>query len=326
MDRGSERKSEWMTKWVKRLALHCEFIASERITRPTVKRREESDSLPCARLACKEMDGGDKEKTGCDRTEGWAVLVPTCLRMLCGGSWSRHGTSGATPHVQCKSVRPWVTQTRGGGRCGIGHVAGWGGGMSVPGWHGQGGGRAREPRSTTRGGRGTCPCQGGTDKAWLGAGGAAQGAGLSRPGWLGLGASVRWMTGVGTHVARRDIHGAKNGISPHRPPKLPIPSSKVSNMAKTPRTVATKPPKFLRKKNRVLQKYTCVLCQQGIEETLQRFLAMPLCSGMLGSALSRPIGLSAMDALQYIKDYLNLPFALEIIILACWSLWITRKQ
>lgn len=73
---------------------------------------------------------------------------------------------------------------------------------------------------------------------------------------------------------------------------------------------------------------TCVLCGKGIEETLFHLF--------LGCSFSQncwnyicPTGLqnlSIHEAIMDFKDRLQQPFCMEIIILASWSIWITRNK
>jgi hypothetical protein len=53
-------------------------------------------------------------------------------------------------------------------------------------------------------------------------------------------------------------------------------------------------------------------------------LGMPIYCKMLGLHISS--GLTVLESISNIKDNLNLPFSMEIIVLAAWSIWILRNE
>jgi hypothetical protein len=85
---------------------------------------------------------------------------------------------------------------------------------------------------------------------------------------------------------------------------------------------------LLGRKKMVLQSYNCATLECNREETLQHlFLTCPFaeeCWNFISP--SRQRNLSVNEALQDLKCSLNLPFSMDIIILASWALWMTRNN
>jgi hypothetical protein len=84
---------------------------------------------------------------------------------------------------------------------------------------------------------------------------------------------------------------------------------------------------LLRKKNMHLDSYVCELCISPREESLRHlFYKCPFaknCWSYIG--VSVPTWLKPERATKRIKRSLNLPFAMEIIILMSWSIWTKRN-
>jgi hypothetical protein len=85
---------------------------------------------------------------------------------------------------------------------------------------------------------------------------------------------------------------------------------------------------LLKRKNCHLPSFNCATLQCNQEETLAHlFWSCPfaqLCWAMIcPQALNQH---SVLEAFYEIKDHLSLPFAVEIIILAAWAIWIIRNR
>ena len=85
---------------------------------------------------------------------------------------------------------------------------------------------------------------------------------------------------------------------------------------------------MLRRKTFYLENYNCATLNCDQEETLQRlFWTCPFaiqCWNFI--CPTRRINLSSLDHIQDIRDKLQLAFAMDIIIIAAWSIWITRNN
>jgi hypothetical protein len=55
-------------------------------------------------------------------------------------------------------------------------------------------------------------------------------------------------------------------------------------------------------------------------------LEMSICRKLLGYCVSRKNKQSLSDGIANIKENLNLPFAMDVILLASWSIWIVIKN
>lgn len=86
--------------------------------------------------------------------------------------------------------------------------------------------------------------------------------------------------------------------------------------------------KLLRRKSFHLESYNCAIqnCQQ--EETLfHLFLGCPFAERCWTAvAPNRDIPTNMFDVIQDMKQKLNVPFFMEITILATWAIWITRNN
>jgi hypothetical protein len=85
---------------------------------------------------------------------------------------------------------------------------------------------------------------------------------------------------------------------------------------------------LLKRKNFHLQNYKCDFTDCEVEETLEHlFLTCPFairCWDHLCPQRNRNLGIE--DAINDIKNKLQLPFAMDIIVLATWSIWIVRNN
>nr|TKW27614.1 hypothetical protein SEVIR_3G268400v2 [Setaria viridis] len=78
----------------------------------------------------------------------------------------------------------------------------------------------------------------------------------------------------------------------------------------------------------VLPSYNCVLCQQGVEETLfHLLLECPFAQecwihlSLFPNTQDEPYTI-----LQSFRDQLHVPFFMEVIILMCWIIWMGRND
>ena len=85
---------------------------------------------------------------------------------------------------------------------------------------------------------------------------------------------------------------------------------------------------ILRRKNMFLQSYNCVLCNELVEETVEHlFLHCEFakeCWSIIG--LTIPLGQESFQILDSFRRQLNVQFFMEIIILLCWSIWMSRNN
>jgi hypothetical protein len=84
---------------------------------------------------------------------------------------------------------------------------------------------------------------------------------------------------------------------------------------------------ILRRKNKELPSYDCVLCNLQTEETLEHlFLLCPFavdCWHLLQLIVPQ---VNPFDILSSFRNHLNVVFFMDIIILMCWSIWMTRND
>ena len=80
---------------------------------------------------------------------------------------------------------------------------------------------------------------------------------------------------------------------------------------------------ILRKKNRILDDYNCVLCQQGLEETLEHlFISCPFsiqCWQALGISWDPSLALTEM--IMQARNQFGLAIFREVAIVAAWCIW-----
>jgi hypothetical protein len=85
---------------------------------------------------------------------------------------------------------------------------------------------------------------------------------------------------------------------------------------------------MLRRKRMHLENYNCVLCQQHNEETLMHLLFYcPFaknCWGTLNFVYAD--NMSVIQIFEAWRALVNVPFALDIFILTCWSIWKMRND
>lgn len=85
---------------------------------------------------------------------------------------------------------------------------------------------------------------------------------------------------------------------------------------------------MLRRKRMHLDDYNCVLCQQLTEETIMHLLFYcpfaVACWDSLNFGFADNLPVPQIFAAW--RVFLNAPFALDIFILACWSIWMMRND
>jgi hypothetical protein len=85
---------------------------------------------------------------------------------------------------------------------------------------------------------------------------------------------------------------------------------------------------ILKRKHMFLQSYNCVLCNALLEETVEHlFLHCDFakeCWSIIGLAI--PFGYEPFQIFDYFRRQLNVQFFMEIIILLCWSIWMSRNN
>ena len=85
---------------------------------------------------------------------------------------------------------------------------------------------------------------------------------------------------------------------------------------------------LLGRKGMVLQSHDCVLCHQNSSETLGHlFLTCPFATQFWASlGLMVPVFQEHTEVVVSFRHQLNVPFFMEIIILGCWSIWMSRND
>jgi hypothetical protein len=85
---------------------------------------------------------------------------------------------------------------------------------------------------------------------------------------------------------------------------------------------------LLRRKNFVLQSYQCVFQCCNEEETLVHlFWACPFAKNCWDFICPRrDRSLSILEALEDVRFKMKLPFAMEVLILSAWGIWIVRNN
>ena len=85
---------------------------------------------------------------------------------------------------------------------------------------------------------------------------------------------------------------------------------------------------LLRRKNCPLEDYTCILCDQGREETSQHlFWNCPFAQQCWKLICPHHSPLtSTSQAVLHLKAKINQSFSMEIIVLTTWAIWITRNN
>ena len=77
-----------------------------------------------------------------------------------------------------------------------------------------------------------------------------------------------------------------------------------------------------------LSTFYCAICNNGIEETLHHLffqisLALDCCTLLQVQSLTSG---SVFDIIESLKFQLNSPIFMSLIILLCWTIWITRND
>lgn len=77
-----------------------------------------------------------------------------------------------------------------------------------------------------------------------------------------------------------------------------------------------------------LESYACALCDENKEGTnMHLFWDCPFALACWDSIIpNRNIGISDIDEVILARDALHYGFALDIIILGCWSIWSIRNE
>ena len=76
-----------------------------------------------------------------------------------------------------------------------------------------------------------------------------------------------------------------------------------------------------------LPSYDCVCCHLGMEETLSHlFFDCPFALACCARLNILIMGNSSVQILEAMKDQINLPFSMDIIIIFCWNLWMQRND
>jgi hypothetical protein len=85
---------------------------------------------------------------------------------------------------------------------------------------------------------------------------------------------------------------------------------------------------LLGRKGMILQSHDCVLCDQNSRETLDHlFLTCPLATQFWASLrLMVPAFHIHTEVIASFRRQLNTPFFMEVIILRCWGIWMTRND
>jgi hypothetical protein len=85
---------------------------------------------------------------------------------------------------------------------------------------------------------------------------------------------------------------------------------------------------LLRRRNMELESFNCVLCQGQEEESLHHlFIGCPFAAACWESIMLRiDQELSPVENLEWLRAQINQAFFMEIIILFCWAIWMTRNN
>ena len=85
---------------------------------------------------------------------------------------------------------------------------------------------------------------------------------------------------------------------------------------------------FLKRKSMSLPSYSCALCTSNTEETMEHlFLHCPFaeaCWGLIGVHI--PYGADIFSTIDSFKAQLHTLVFMNIVILLCWSIWISRND
>ena len=85
---------------------------------------------------------------------------------------------------------------------------------------------------------------------------------------------------------------------------------------------------LLERKGMILQSHDCVLCNQNSRETLEHlFLVCPFATQFSASLeLTVPMFQDHIEVVASFRRQLNIPFFMEVIILGCWGIWMSRND
>jgi hypothetical protein len=84
---------------------------------------------------------------------------------------------------------------------------------------------------------------------------------------------------------------------------------------------------LLRRRNMVLDDYTCAVCKSGSMETLNHLFLQCNFAAQCWATLNlvRNVESDPFNILETFKTRLHVPFFMEIIILMRWSIWMARN-
>ena len=84
---------------------------------------------------------------------------------------------------------------------------------------------------------------------------------------------------------------------------------------------------LLRRRNMILPSYDCVCCNLGIDESLTHlFFSCPFAQACWIRLNIVLVELDPVLAMEEIRDQINLPFFMDIMIVFYWSLWMQRND
>ena len=85
---------------------------------------------------------------------------------------------------------------------------------------------------------------------------------------------------------------------------------------------------LLERKGMILQSHDCVLCNQNSRETLEHlFLVCPFATQFSAFLeLTVPMFQDHIEVVASFRRQLNIPFFMEVIILGCWGIWMSRND
>ena len=84
---------------------------------------------------------------------------------------------------------------------------------------------------------------------------------------------------------------------------------------------------LLKRKNMALPSYFCVCCNLSVEESISHLFLHCMFARSCWSSIGLNIGQSdPFTTLKQLRNQLNVPFFMEVIILMCWGIWMQRND
>lgn len=83
---------------------------------------------------------------------------------------------------------------------------------------------------------------------------------------------------------------------------------------------------LLRRRNMDIEVYTCVLCDEQVEETVEHLFLHSAQDCWRTINLNVNLSTSPLSNLESFRSQLNRSFLMEIIILMSWAIWMTRNN